>query len=169
MSKQKTVLLVVIVIIVFVLGIIIGGIACLKKQSCTPFGISESGESIVTTFPVALRDWQNPEKPRSSLPMEEKDIPKEAIRISVSAQGFSPSSFEVKKGEKVVLALTSQDKGDHVFKLKDETLVEVVVGVGLGETKAITFYAPKEAGEYEFYCDVPGHERRGEKGKMIVK
>jgi uncharacterized cupredoxin-like copper-binding protein len=36
------------------------------------------------------------------------------------------------------------------------------------ETRAITFQAP-EPGEYEFYCDVPGHEARGEVGTMIVE
>lgn len=168
MSKQKTVLFVVIIIIVFLLGIIIGGTVC-RKQSCSPFGISDTGETIIGTSPVASIDWQNPEKPESSLPMEEKDIPEQAVRIDVTAQGFSPSSFEVEKGEKVVLAVTSQDKWDHVFKFKDESLAEVAVGVGFDEVKAITFYAPSEPGEYEFYCDVPGHESRGEKGKIIVK
>ena len=169
MSKQKTVLFVIIIIIVFLLGIIIGGIVC-RKQSCkTPFGISDTGETIIGTSPVVLVDWQSPEKPVSSLPMEEKDIPEQAIRIGVSAEGFSPSSFEVEKGEKVILAVTSEDKWDHVFKFKNENLAEVAIGVGFGEVKAITFYAPSESGEYEFYCDAPGHESRGEKGKMIVK
>jgi len=37
------------------------------------------------------------------------------------------------------------------------------------ETRAVTFNAPVEKGEYSFRCNVGGHAGRGEVGKMIVK
>ena len=45
-------------------------------------------------------------------------------------------------------------------------LHKVVLQVGANETKSIVFTAPK-AGEYDFHCNIPGHEK--EAGKMIVK
>ena len=42
---------------------------------------------------------------------------------------------------------------EYEYILYNESLAEVAVGVGFGEVKAITFYAPSESGEYEFYCD----------------
>jgi plastocyanin len=106
----------------------------------------------------------------SSLPLETEEIPEEAIRIGITtAEGFSPSSLEVKKGEEIVLSVTSQDERNHIFKFKDTSLAEVGVAVAPGETRAVTFYAPLEPGEYPFFCRIPGHEHRGEKGVMIVK
>ena len=85
-----------------------------------------------------------------------------------SAEGFKPSTFEVKAGQLVTMSLTSVDKMTHVLLFDDPSLAAVAIGVGPDETRAITFNAPK-AGEYAFHCDVPGHAARGEKGVMIVK
>ena len=157
MSKQK--------IILFIIVIFIVGILLVCKN---PFRPRESEEGFMN-FPVIPVDWENPEKPMPSLVMDEKEVPKEAIKIGITAKGFSPSSFEVNKGEELVLSVTSQDEWVHVFAFEDESLAKIALGVRSGEWKAITFYAPSEPGEYEFYCDVPGHKRRGETGVMIVK
>jgi len=87
----------------------------------------------------------------------------------MTAEGINPSSFEVDKGVKVVLSITSGDSWTHVFKFEDESLKDAIVGVAPNETRVITFYAPEEVGEYEFHCDLPGHAARGEIGEMIVK
>lgn len=125
------------------------------------------------TEPVAeepsLPSWQNPEEPTQSAPLKEGQVVEGAIAIEISAEGILPSSFEVKRGETVFLSVSSMDEWTHVFKFKDESLSEVAVGLSSGQTRVITFYAPDEKGEYEYYCDVPGHEARGEKGTMIVK
>lgn len=166
MSKQKIIVfaLIVIIIVIIVAARII---LCLQKgeEGEEAIPISELS-GLLLVEPI---DWQDPDKPMQSLPLDENEIPKEAIKIEITSQGFSPSSFEVNNGEKVVLSVTSGDRWAHVFKFKDSSLAEVAVGVTSGETRAITFYAPSEAGEYPFFCDVPGHERRGEKGVMIVK
>ncbi len=87
----------------------------------------------------------------------------------ISAEkGFEPSSFQVKAGEQVIIALTAKDNAPHVLAFEDESLSDVAVGVGNQEIKAITFYAPEVPGEYNFFCDVPKHPERGETGKMIV-
>lgn len=111
----------------------------------------------------------SPEAPQQSDPIEDETaVPATAIRLTVSAQGYSPSSFEVDAGDPVTLSVTSTDEFTHVFAFKDASLSAVAVGLAPGETRAISFNAPDEEGEYTFFCNVPGHEARGEIGTMIV-
>jgi plastocyanin len=110
----------------------------------------------------------SPEAPQQSNPVSEEALPEDAIRIRISAEGINPESFEVESGSVVTISVTSTDTQTHLFKFRDPGLRAVAVGVGPGETRAITFNAP-EAGEYDFFCDVPGHESRGEVGVMTVR
>lgn len=124
--------------------------------------VTEEGE------PVRLDvEPGTPEAPQQSNPISEESLPEEAVKLKVSANGFEPSEFTVSKGALVTLSLTSLDR-THIFKFRDPSLSAVAVGVGPLETRAITFNAPAK-GRYEFFCDVPGHEVRGERGVMIVK
>lgn len=109
----------------------------------------------------------SPDAPKQSRALEEDEIPASAVKLSISAEGFSPNEFTVDSGDLVTISITSLDK-THVFKFDDESLKAVAVGVGGGETRAITFNAPS-AGDYTFFCDVPGHRGRGETGVMHVK
>ena len=126
-------------------------------------------EGSTFTFGGLPPDWTNPESPAQSLPLEEKDVPKDVIKLEVTAQGFSPDTFTVKKGEEVTLAAKSADQWVHTFVFDDPTLSDVSLGLASQETRGITFFAPKEKGEYKFFCNVPGHKGRGEEGVMIVK
>ena len=129
--------------------------------------VSGEGEEEVTP---SIPEWQNPEKPSQSAPMStDGDVPSGTVKMTVTASGFDPSSFEVKAGKEVSLSITSGDQWTHIFKFKDGGLSDIAVGIGPGITRVITFYAPEQKGSYEYYCDVPGHEARGEKGEMIVK
>lgn len=109
-----------------------------------------------------------PEAPQQSNPISEDVLPEETIKLRISPDGITPADFSVSAGSVVVLSVSSVGDQTHVFKFKDPSLEAVAVGVGPGETRAITFNAPG-AGEYEFFCDVPGHAGRGETGVMIVK
>ncbi|OGG39237.1 hypothetical protein A3I34_00045 [Candidatus Jorgensenbacteria bacterium RIFCSPLOWO2_02_FULL_45_12] len=132
--------------------------------------VSEQGEVLNRIGEVAQNDVEpgSPEAPQQSNPISESQIPEKAVKLSVSASGFVPAEFTVKAGELLTISITSSDQWTHVFAFHDPSMSAVAVGVGPGETRAITFNAPK-AGEYQFYCNVPGHEARGEVGKMIVK
>lgn len=110
----------------------------------------------------------SPEAPQQTAPISVEALPSGSVNLTGSAEGFKPSTFEVKAGQLVTLSLTSVDKMTHVLLFDDSVLAAVAIGVGPDETRAITFNAPK-AGEYAFHCDVPGHAARGEKGIMIVK
>ena len=110
----------------------------------------------------------SPEAPQQTPPVNPEALPAGSIKLEASAEGFNPAQFEVKAGQVVTLSLTSVDNITHVLLFDDPQLSAVAIGVGPGETRAITFNAPA-AGEYGFHCDVPGHAARGEVGKMIVK
>ncbi|MBI4652678.1 cupredoxin domain-containing protein [Candidatus Kuenenbacteria bacterium] len=110
------------------------------------------------------------EAPQLSNPIKNlEQLPAEAVKLIVTEKGLQPLSFTVKAGGVVNLIITSGDSHMHMFRFKDPLLSAVEIGPSRGETLAMVFNAPEKAGEYEFYCDVPGHENRGEKGKMIVK
>ncbi len=110
----------------------------------------------------------SPEAPQQTAPISVEALPGGSVKLTGSAEGFKPNTFEVKAGQLVTMSLTSVDKMTHVLLFDDPSLAAVAIGVGPDETRAITFNAPK-SGEYAFHCDVPGHAARGEKGTMIVK
>ncbi len=110
-----------------------------------------------------------PNAPQQSNPLNPDELPEEVIKLEVTAAGWSPSEFTVNPGQIVTLSITSADEWTHIFKFNEPSLNAVAVGVAPGETRAITFPAPSEVGEYSFICNVPGHARRGEVGVMIVQ
>jgi len=93
------------------------------------------------------------------------------IKLQMGNNRITPAAFSVTRGQSVTLSVTSVDDKTHVFKLKNPALGLgwVTVGVKPGDTKSIMFNAPNKPGNYEFYCDVPGHSAAGETGKMIVQ
>ena len=178
--KKQQIILIVIVVLIFA-GLIYLGLKQIpmqetgsnNNQPAQPAGEEAlSGAGGPSTLSPAVSEkpaWQNAANPSQSFPLEQSEVPKDAIKISITEGGIAPASFEAKAGAQIILAVSSGDQWTHVFKFKAKSLEQVAVGVGSKETRAITFYAPKEKGEYEYYCDVPGHITRGEKGVMIVK
>lgn len=71
------------------------------------------------------------------------------IRISAKKFEFSPSTITLKKGEPVVLELSSEDR-THGFNLKD---FEIRGDVKPGEVTRIPF-TPGKTGSFTFSCDV---------------
>lgn len=107
--------------------------------------------------------------PQQTSPISEESVPSSAIKIKISSTGFEPNEFTVRSGEVVTVSITSVGTETHIFKFTDPSMSGVAVGVGPGETRAITFNAPENKGTYEFFCDVPGHAARGETGVMTVR
>lgn len=133
--------------------------------------VTKDNVVITKTGEVAKNDVvpMSPEAPQQTAPITKAQLPNTAVKLDVSATGFSPAEFSVKAGAPVTLSVSSVDGLTHVFMFEDSALAAVAIGVGPSETRAITFNAPAKAGEYAFRCDVPGHFGRGEAGKMIVK
>ena len=188
-SKKKLVSIIVIVIIIIIAILVYAfivkqnkalrlgstGVKVTKKTSTPvsgggpvlPGGATSTGGTATST--PKTPDWLMPDNPNESRPLSAGEVPEGAIKIVMSAKGIDPSSFTVKRGQKVTLSITSGDKWTHIFKFEDKSLSKVAIGLSPHETRAITFYAPDTAGDYTYYCDVPGHKARGEVGKMIVK
>jgi len=132
--------------------------------------VTEEGEVLNAQGETARNDVEpgTPEAPQQSDPVSVEDLPSSVIKLSVTASGFSPSSFTVDAGSVVSFSITSGDAQTHLFKFDDPSLSGVAIGVAPKETRVSTFKAPKK-GEYTFSCGVPGHAGRGETGVMIVK
>ena len=112
-----------------------------------------------------------PTAPKESNPLSDvTQIPSQAVKLTMSSTGITPSSFTVKGGQVVQLSIQEGDSQSHVFKFDDPSLAAVAVGIGPGDPiRVISFNAPSTPGTYSFYCDVPGHKTRGEVGQMIVQ
>lgn len=113
----------------------------------------------------AIPNSENAPKP---VIVSKEELPKEVINLEINNGTIKPNTFSVKAGAPVSLAVSSADSQVHVFIFSNAVVGAIAMGVGPGETKAITFNAPG-VGEYAFHCDVPGHKGQGESGKMIVK
>lgn len=127
---------------------------------------------VVTSEGVPVEQGGEPgvgDAPRQSVPLGEEDIPAQAIELKVSAAGFAPNTFTVPAGRAVTLAVTATDDESHLFVFEDPALSAVVVGIGPGMTRIISFNAPETPGSYAFRCGVPGHAARGETGVMVVR
>lgn len=135
-------------------------------------GISqiEGGEVITESGKIAKNDAVpgSADAPKQSLVTSETNIPLSAIKISASLKGFSPSTFEVRSGVIVTLAVTSDDGSSYLFAFEAPELSAVTVGIGPGQTRVMNFKAPA-AGTYDFRSAIPGHAAKGLVGKMIVK
>jgi len=68
-------------------------------------------------------------------------LPPEAIKLTVSNQGFNPAQFEVKAGQVVTLGLFTTD-GVHTIVFDDPSLQAIRLNVNPEVGRAITFNAP---------------------------
>lgn len=107
-----------------------------------------------------------PDAPGQSLRTDKEDVPEGSIMLDMDSTSITPEEFTVNAGEAVSLAVTATGDSPVVFKFRTDELSGVAVGVESGETRIIPFNAPDEAGEYEFYSDVPTHNVEG---TMIVE
>lgn len=107
----------------------------------------------------------SPEAPKQT-EVKANEIPAQAVKIDITAAGFSPKEFRVKEGAAITLALSASDGQTHVFIFPDASLMGLTTMVLGGSTKTLTFNAPK-AGSYSFRDDIP--QFRANTGVMIVE
>jgi|GEM_PF-897011 len=88
-----------------------------------------------------------------------------AIRVTAKRWEFVPAEIRVKKGERVVLEMTSADV-EHGFNIPDLNINRTLTP---GTTERIDL-APDKAGRYEFSCSVfCGRGHFGMRGTLIVE
>lgn len=78
------------------------------------------------------------------------------IAVEMTNFALTPSEVEVKAGEKVTFILINRSDLEHEFESDQGKLEEALVSPG--RTTRVEWQAPSEAGEYEFECDMAGHD-----------
>lgn len=85
--------------------------------------------------------------------------------IEIPGMSYDPDSITATAGEDHEVELENTDGQLHTFTIDE---LDVNVEVEAGETATATLSAP-EAGEYTFYCTVPGHRESGQEGTLTVE
>jgi plastocyanin len=85
------------------------------------------------------------------------------LRLSARSMDFSTEHLEASPGT-VGVVLDNHDLFWHTFSVPD---LDVDLRVPVRGTRRVTFDAL--AGTYEFVCTIPGHERAGMKGQLVVR
>lgn len=79
---------------------------------------------------------------------------------------IEPAEVSVAKGEKVRFQVRNGGKSDHEFESDDAHIEEVLVPPG--KTRSVS-WTPKDAGDFEIYCDLPGHKAGGMLMRAVVR
>jgi uncharacterized cupredoxin-like copper-binding protein len=77
---------------------------------------------------------------------------------------FVPTEIDVPSDTEVTILLPNLGAAPHNFSID---ALDISVDIAPGETKEVTFTAPE--GEYEYYCNVPGHKEAGMVGTLIAR
>jgi uncharacterized cupredoxin-like copper-binding protein/mono/diheme cytochrome c family protein len=77
---------------------------------------------------------------------------------------FVPTEIEVPSDTEVTILLPNLGASPHNFSIDE---LDVSVDIAPGETKEVTITAPE--GEYEYYCNIPGHKEAGMVGTLISR
>ena len=86
-----------------------------------------------------------------------------AIAVGMKDTQFVPTQLTVQAGQPVTLVVKNDDLGVHTFTVRELGINEVVIG---GSEKLIAI-ATSDPGNYEFVCEIPGHEAM--KGTLVVQ
>jgi uncharacterized cupredoxin-like copper-binding protein/mono/diheme cytochrome c family protein len=77
---------------------------------------------------------------------------------------FDPKEMEIPADTPVTILLPNLGASPHNFSID---ALDISVDLAPGETKEVQINAPE--GEYEYYCNVPGHKEAGMVGTLIVR
>ena len=77
---------------------------------------------------------------------------------------FTPTEIEIPSDTEVTILLPNLGAAPHNFSIDE---LDISVDIAPGETKEVKITAPE--GEYEYYCNVPGHKEAGMVGTLISR
>ncbi|HWI50723.1 MAG TPA: cupredoxin domain-containing protein [Symbiobacteriaceae bacterium] len=78
------------------------------------------------------------------------------VNVEMSNFRLAPAAVEVKAGETVQFVLNNKSDTEHEFESTAGKFDEITVPAG--KTRKVAWTAPNKAGQYEFECDMAGHE-----------
>lgn len=89
------------------------------------------------------------------------------IKVGGGDYFFSPSSFEVKKGQKTRIVFQNIGRLPHNFRIEELNLTTPVISPG---QRAVLEFTPEERGTVTLttWCTLPGHRERGMTGRIRV-
>lgn len=89
-----------------------------------------------------------------------------AVTVTETDYAINPASVTVKSGD----SITVMNKGQapHNLWVRDAAGKIVAKSAEIKPGASVTFSIPGPAGEYVMYCQEPGHEALGMKGKLTV-
>jgi plastocyanin len=90
----------------------------------------------------------------------------DSVTVEAPDMSFDPDEISASAGQDLEVTLDNTDGQTHTFTL-DEADFEIEAAGGESETGTLT--VPDEAGDYEFYCAVPGHREAGQVGTLTVE
>lgn len=94
--------------------------------------------------------------------------PSGSFRVTMTEYSFSPSTMTVPSG-KVVFFLVNSGTASHDMVIRDSTGKRIVASDLVSAGDSFVFTVPSiDADTYTFFCDQPGHEASGMKGKLTV-
>ena len=88
-----------------------------------------------------------------------------AVRIEATEFAFSPADVTIEAGGPTTVELVNAGSVEHDFTVDD---VDFKVTAAAAKTGTGELTVP-EAGEYTFYCSVPGHREGGMEGTLVVE
>ena len=89
------------------------------------------------------------------------------VNVTLHSFYFDPSRIVVRAGHPVELVLHNNSLlVPHNFTIADSALA-VARDVGRKDTHVVTF-TPEHPGEFEFFCHVGSHAKKGMKGVLVV-
>ena len=96
---------------------------------------------------------------------DETPVAEEAAEPVVTAQDFAfePEELSLEPLKPQTVTIINEGAAPHNFSIDE---LSISVDVAPGETGTALVIAP--SGEYEFYCNVPGHREAGQVGTLIV-
>lgn len=118
----------------------------------TDFGIADAGSEPPLSPPS---EGGGPEG-KSTL------VPK-TIQMKSGNFFFDPSVITAEPGQEITIHFT-ENTGFHTIVIDSIDLVKKVEADG-----TVTFTAPTEPGDYEFYCNIGSHLAMGMKGTLTVR
>lgn len=130
-------------------------------STASPQGPSAAATIVASSAPAAAA---------TSAATQAASAAPQAIAVKAGDFFYDQTALTVKPGAVVVtMQNVSDGRRPHTFYIKGKDGSDVVKSeeIAPGQTGTIEFTI-REAGTYEYYCNLPGHASRGQKGVLTV-
>lgn len=91
-----------------------------------------------------------------------------SVDMEMGEMYFDPEEVSADAGSDLTINFDNAGNQLHDFTIDDFDGERVHVEVASGEEDSVTLTMPDEAGEFEFYCTIPGHRDAGMHGFLTV-